>query len=70
MPIQPLPQGTFPWVDSQGKPTQQFLKAMVLFFAGNIGPLTSAANDTAASKAGVAVGGLYQNNGVVMIRQK
>jgi hypothetical protein len=65
----PLPSPTLPWVDSTGRPTQQFMQFMTLFSAGNVGPLTSAANDAVAAKAGVSVGQLYQNNGVVMIRR-
>ncbi|MBV8474515.1 MAG: hypothetical protein JO107_10250 [Hyphomicrobiales bacterium] len=63
-----LPSPVLPWVDSQGKPTLPFMQFMTLLAAGNIGPLTSAANDAAAATAGVVVGGLYQNAGVVRVR--
>jgi hypothetical protein len=47
----------------------QSLDALVRALAlGNIGPLTSAANDAGAAAAGVAIGGLYQNSGAVRIR--
>jgi hypothetical protein len=41
---------------------------MTLFAAGNLGPFASAADDAAAAKAGVAVGGVYQNAGALRVR--
>jgi hypothetical protein len=65
-----LPQGTFPWVDSQGRPTQQFMQFLTQL-AGqlNIAKWVTAANDTAAAAAGVSVGYPYlDNSGVMKIR--
>jgi hypothetical protein len=63
-----LPQISIPWVDKEGRPTPAFWQFMSAFAAGNIGPLVSAANDTAAASAGVPINGLYQNAGAVRIR--
>lgn len=63
-----LPSSALPWVDQTGRPTTSFIQAMTALFANNIGPLTSAANDAAAAKAGVPVNGLYESSGAVKIR--
>jgi hypothetical protein len=63
-----LPSSALPWVDGQGRPTTQMIQFMTAIAASNIGPLTSAANDAAAAKAGVPVNGLYQSSGAVKIR--
>lgn len=57
------------WIDSQGRPTEYFRNFMVQQIAAlKFGPLVSAASDGAAATAGVPVGGLYQNSGVVHVR--
>jgi hypothetical protein len=57
-----LPSPSLPWVDpATGQPKDGFRLFMTLFAAGNLGPFVQAANDAAAAKAGVAVGGVYQN---------
>jgi hypothetical protein len=64
-----LPTASIPWVDpSTGQPKDGFRLFMTLFAAGNFGPFVSAANDVAAAKAGVAVGGVYENAGAVRVR--
>jgi hypothetical protein len=70
-----LPPPSVPWVDTQGRPTQAFAQYITqtdalarLLAGGNIGTLANAANDAAASAAGVAVGALYRNGSVVQIR--
>ena len=43
-----------------------FQQFMTMFAAGNFGPFRQAANDAAAAKAGVAIGGVYQDaNGIL-----
>jgi hypothetical protein len=66
--LAPLPQVSIPWIENQGRPTQAFFQFMTAIAANNIGPLVSAANDTAAEKAGVPINGLYQSSGAVRIR--
>jgi len=63
-----LPQASYPWVDSQGVPTEAFRSFMLAVRDNNIGPLPAALDDVAAAKAGVPVNGLYQNAGSVKIR--
>ena len=63
-----LPQISMPWVDSQGRPTEQFRNFMIALAANKVGPLTTAPNDAAAATAGVAIGQLYQSSGSVRIR--
>jgi hypothetical protein len=63
-----LPSSALPWVDQQGRPTLPLIQFMTAIAANNIGPLTSAANDAAAAKAGVPVNGLYESAGAVKIR--
>jgi hypothetical protein len=73
---QPAPRPDIPWVTPpDGRPTlpmAQYLTALdtvVRALAmGQVGTLTQAANDAAAAKAGVAVGGLYRNGSQVLIR--
>jgi hypothetical protein len=66
--LAPLPQVSIPWVDQEGRPTQSFYRFMAAIAANNVGPFASAANDTAAAKAGVPVNGLYESAGAVKIR--
>ena len=66
--LAPLPQVTTPWVDAQGRPTIAFMQFMQAQAANTIGPLTAAADDASAAKAGVPVNGLYQASGVVRVR--
>ena len=73
--LTPQPPINLRLVDSQGVPSnfwQDYLTSLdrlVRGLAGGvIGPLPSAANDTAAAQAGVKVGGLYQSAGTVRIR--
>ena len=63
-----LPQASYPWVDSQGVPTEAFRNFMLAVRDNNIGPLPAAVDDAAAAKASVPVNGLYQNGGSVRIR--
>lgn len=63
-----LPSSALPWVDQQGRPTLPLIQFMTALASSNIGPLTSAANDAAAAKAGVPVNGLYETGGAVKIR--
>lgn len=64
-----LPSPTLPWIDVKtGRPTDTFRLWATLFSAGNLGPFPSAANDVAAAKAGVAIGGVYQNSGALRVR--
>jgi hypothetical protein len=64
-----LPSPTLPWIDTKtGRPEEAFRLFMTLFAAGNLGPFPSAANDAAAAKAGVAVGGVYHNAGALRVR--
>jgi hypothetical protein len=73
---QPAPRPDIPWVTpADGRPTLpmaqylQALDAVVRQLAGGqVGTLVNAANDAAAAKAGVAVGGLYRNGSQVMTR--
>ncbi len=61
-------------ITEQGTPTLKFqndwqkLAEMVEDVADTFDGLVNAANDAAASAAGVSVGGLYRNGSVVMIR--
>lgn len=66
-----LPSPTLPWIDPKtGRPEEGFRIFMTLFAARNFvfGPFVSAANDTAAANAGVAVGGVYENSGALRVR--
>ena len=63
-----LPSSALPIVNQTGSPTNSFIQFLTALAAGNIGPLTSAANDAAAAKAGVPVNGLYESAGAVRIR--
>lgn len=70
-----LPQGSLPWVDAQGRPTQAIAQYMAkldalirLLAAENTGGLVNAANDAAAATAGVQINGLYRNGSAVMMR--
>lgn len=57
-----LPSPSLPWINmSTGCPADSFRLFMTLFAAGNFGPFAQAANDIEAAKAGVAIGGVYQN---------
>jgi hypothetical protein len=57
-----LPAQSIPWIDTNtGKPLQGFGLFMSQFAALNFGPFVQAANDAAAARAGVVVGGVYQN---------
>ena len=64
----PLPPTSQPIVDARGVPTLAFGQFLAALAANNLGPLTSAANDAAAAKAGVPINGLYQNAGAVRVR--
>lgn len=73
----PLPQASFPIVDSAGRPTQNLfakyllkLDALVTALAAGNTPasLVNAANDAAAAAAGVKVGMQYRNGSVLMVR--
>lgn len=73
--ITPLPPLNARWVNEDGTPSliwRQYLisvdRLLQALAGASIGPLTSAANDTAAASAGVPVGGLYQTSGTVKIR--
>jgi hypothetical protein len=75
-PPNPQPTGITAWtLDGSGLPSSIFLLYMLSLdsvvrsiCAGNIGPLTNAANDTAAAAAGVQINGLYRNGNAVQIR--
>ena len=57
-----LPSPSLPWIDpATGKPKDGFRLFMTLFASGNFGPFVQASNDTAAAKAGVSIGGVYQD---------
>lgn len=57
-----LPSPSIPWIDPKsGRPMPEFQRFMTLFAAGNFGPFAQAANDAAAAKAGVSIGGVYQD---------
>jgi hypothetical protein len=61
------------WVDPDtGRPTPEeyeYTKKLDTIIRRLVfGPLTSAADDTAAATAGVPIGGLYQNSGAVRVR--
>jgi hypothetical protein len=65
----PLPSSSVNWVDKDGKPTPAFIQYMKAHSESkNVGPLTEAATDADAAKAGVPVGGLYHSSGGVRIR--
>lgn len=64
-----LPQISVPWVDKDGRPTEQFRNFMLALAANKVGPFPSAANDAAAKAAGVEVNQLYENSGSVRIRK-
>lgn len=66
--LAPLLPTSQPIVDGRGVATIPFAQFLSALAANNIGPLTSAANDTAAAKAGVPVNGLYEASGVVRVR--
>ena len=71
--LPPLPPLNFAWFDpATGIPTQQFGQWVAavdrILRAGQFGTLINAANDAAAAKAGVAVGGLYRLTNSVQIR--
>jgi hypothetical protein len=56
-----LPPTSVPWFDPQtGLPVEPFRTFMLAFAALQFGPFVQAANDAAAAKAGVVVGGVYQ----------
>lgn len=56
-----LPPTSIPWFDPKtGLPVDPFKTFMLAFAALQFGPFVIAANDAAAGKAGVAVGGVYQ----------
>ena len=63
-----LPPASNPWVDGKGVPTIPFAQFLSAIDSNVLAPLVSAANDTAAAKAGVPINGLYQNAGAVRIR--
>jgi hypothetical protein len=56
-----LPSPQIPWMNADGTPTQAFRNWVVPFASLGFGPFVQAANDAAAAKAGVAVGGVYQD---------
>ena len=66
----------FPIVDASGNPTQLFrdymgaLDRLMTAMAAGIAPngLVNAANDAAASAAGVPVQGIYRNGSILMVR--
>jgi hypothetical protein len=74
----PLPQPSFAWSGSGGRPSQAFAQYMATLDAavralvggvfGKPTPLVNAPNDTAAAAAGVQVGALYRNGSQVLIR--
>ena len=66
--LAPLLPTSQPIVDARGVATISFAQFLSALAANNIGPLTSAANDTAAAKAGVPINGIYQNAGAVRVR--
>lgn len=71
--LPPLPPINFGWFDrATGQPTLQFGQWAAgvdrILRAGLFGTLVDAANDAAAAKAGVPVGGLYRLTNAVMIR--
>ena len=73
--LDPQPPINLKLVDDQGVTANYWqgyllsLDRLVRGLAGGvIGPLPSAANDTAAAQAGVKIGGLYQSAGTVRIR--
>lgn len=68
-----LPQINLPWFDrATGKPTLEFGQWAAgvdrILRAGLFGTLLNAANDAAAAKLGVPVGGVYRIGNTVMIR--
>jgi hypothetical protein len=69
------PPSTARWINPDGTPSLvffQYMKAMDvllgLLATDQLGPLTNAANDTAAAAAGVAIGQLYRTTNAVQIR--
>ena len=71
----PQPPATSRWINPDGTPALAFFQYMksvdtllLALAAGNIGPLISASNDSAAAAAGVSIGGLYSNAGAVRVR--
>ncbi len=60
------------WIGQDGRPTPEFYdyarKLDLVIRNVAFGSLTNAANDAAAASAGVAIGELYRNGSVVMIR--
>lgn len=74
-PLKPRPERNTPWVTPDGHPSEalasfiQSAESLLKLLNGTGGmTLTNAANDGAAAAANVAVGGLYRNGSVVMIR--
>lgn len=78
-PSHPLPQPTFPHVDSStGVPTQPFaqyladldatVRQLTSLMLGSPVQLVNAASDTAAAAAGVKIGQLYRSGNTVHIR--
>lgn len=66
---------SFQLVDNAGRPTQYFRdymaaldKLVTAMATGMNVALTNAANDAAAAAAGVAIGQLYRNGSVIMVR--
>lgn len=75
LPLKSKFEPAFPIVDSSGRATQQFrdylakLDALVTALTTTASTsLTIAANDAAASAAGVPVGSLYRNGSVIQTR--
>lgn len=74
-PLRPKPDRGTPWVTPDGRPSEAFstylqtVDRLLHLLNGDGGiVLTNAANDGAAAAAGVAVGALYRNGSVMMIR--
>lgn len=73
--FKPRPAPSQPWVHPNGHPTEAFATFMqsvemllkMLNGTGGI-VLVDAANDAAAAAAGVALGALYRNGSIFMIR--
>lgn len=74
LPVKPpLSQAAISWLFAQGRQdlAQYLTKVDALLAAiaaGNVGALTNATNDVAAQRAGVAVGQIYRNGSVLMVR--
>lgn len=73
--LRPKPDRGVPWILADGRPSEAFAtfmqtaEVLLKMFNGTGGILLSdAVNDAAAAAAGVAVGALYRNGSVLMIR--